>query len=223
MNQLAFDISLPPNYKEEDFLVAKCNREAWASLQQWDTDALSCALLKGPKSSGKTHLAHIWAQRNKAAIISADSLIEEDHPQSLFKQLETTHLVVENAEQQSNEKSLFHLLNFMRDTTDYRLLLTVDVEACWGGFPLPDLRSRLQALPQTEIQEPDDALLTALLVKSFQDKQVEISHASLGYLLPRIERSFHGVKNIIEKLDQHAIAKKSAITRSLIQEVLTES
>lgn len=223
MSQLAFDISLPPNYKEEDFLVAKCNRDAWAALQQWDNDKTTCSLIKGPKSSGKSHLAHIWAQKNHAKIMGAYSLSNETSPENIFEEQNSKNLVIEDCEKLEDESTLFHFLNFMRNNINYRLLLTVDEQACWNGFELADLRSRLQALPQAEIHQPDDALLTALLVKSFQDKQVDISQTSLGYLLPRIERSFDGVKNIIEKLDQHAIAKKRPITRSLIQEVLTQS
>lgn len=219
MNQLAFDISLPPSYREEDFLVAKCNRAAWAALEQWDRDATACMLIKGPSASGKTHLAHIWAERNNATFKDASELMADNAPENLF---ETENLVIENCELVGDADSLFHLLNFMRGNIQHRLLLTVNSAACWNAFSLPDLRSRLQALPQAEIYEPDDALLTALLVKSFQDRQVEISQTSLGYLLPRIERSFNGLKQLIETIDKHAIAKKRPITRSLIQEVLTK-
>mgnify|MGYP000005420614 CR=1 FL=1 len=224
MTQLAFDISLPPNYQEEEYLVAKCNRDAWATLQQWDTAQEHCMLLRGPAASGKTHLAHIWAQRNNARILPAASLTKHSaFSEQLFILQQTHCLVLEDVDAIGDETTLFHLLNFMRETDDYRLLITGRSEAHWGSFILPDLRSRLQALPQAEIQQPDDALLMALLVKNFQDKQVDISQSSLGFLLPRIERSFAGVKQTIEALDQHAIAKKRPITRHLIQEVLTQA
>jgi len=222
MNQLPLDISLPPSYQEEDFLVAKCNRAAWSALEQWDREQTACALIRGPAASGKTHLAHIWAQRNNAAIMGATALMAESEPQAVFDRRHTKQLVIENIENLASEQSLFHLLNFVKSTPDYRLLLTLDSHGGWERFTLPDLRSRLQALPQAEIHEPDDTLLTALLVKAFQDRQVEISQTSLGYLLPRIERSFDGLFRLIEALDKHAIAKKRPITRSLIQEVLTK-
>ncbi|MDG1286472.1 MAG: hypothetical protein P8P30_02785 [Rickettsiales bacterium] len=221
MSQLPLDISLPPRYAEDDFLVAECNQAAWSALQQWDKDSLACGLIKGAKSSGKTHLAHIWADRNNATVIEAATLINNSEPEKLFTAHNTQNLAIDNAQMIPDAASLFHLLNFLQGNTHYRLLLTVDTSACWDHFTLPDLRSRLQALPQTEIHEPDDALLSALLVKSFQDKQVAISQASLTYLIPRIERSFDGVKQVIDALDKHAIAKKRPITRVLIQEVLT--
>lgn len=220
MGQLPLDISLPPSYLEEDFLVAKCNRDAWAALEQWDREQIPCALVKGPTASGKTHLANIWAARNNANIINAASLNTNSEPQSLFEN--STNLAVENCENIANEQFLFHLLNFMRNNSQYRMVLTANVDACWNSFTLPDLRSRLQALPQATIKQPDDVLLTALLVKSFQDRQIDISHISISYLLPRIERSFEGLRKIIDALDKHAIAKKRPITRALIQEVLTK-
>ncbi len=222
MGQLPLDISLPPSYAEENFLVSQCNQAAWDALEQWDKDSLSCVLLKGPKSSGKTHLAHIWASRNGAAVLDGASIDLNHEPERLFVGQKTQHLVIDNAEGTKDEHTLFHLLTFLRGNEQYRLLLTLDQSACWNHFSLPDLRSRLQALPQTKIHEPDDVLMSALLIKSFQDKQVEISQASLTYLLPRIERSFDGIKRVIDALDKHAIAKKHPITRALIQEVLTE-
>ncbi len=221
MNQLAFDITLPPNYTEEDFLVAKSNHSAWAALQQWDNQRESIALIRGPKSCGKTHLAHIWANRNNGRIIDGESLKAEISPEAFFQH--TAAIVIDDCENMVNESMLFHLLNFTKNHPHFRVLLTAKQSACWDGFTLPDLRSRMQALAQTQINEPDDTLLTALMVKSFQDKQIEISLSSLGYLLPRIERSFDGLKRIIDALDKHAIAKKKPITRSLIQEVLTQT
>ena len=217
--QLPLDISLPPSYLEDDFLIAKCNRSAWSALDKWDRDGAACAIIKAPASSGKTHLAHIWAERNNAKILNASELTSDTSPQDLFADCST--LVIDNCENIADEKTFFHLLNFMQNNSQYRLLLTVNNGSCWDKFNLPDLRSRLQALPQSEISEPDDILLTALLVKSFQDRQVDISQISLSYLLPRIERSFYGLKKMIDALDKHAIAKKKPITRNLIQEVLT--
>lgn len=222
MNQLAFDISLPPNYGEENFLVTACNRDAWNALKQWDADGDSSALIKGPKSSGKTHLAHIWAAKNNATTLPITALVEDTSPASLFEQY-SNNLVLDDVQDTPSEAALFHLLNHLKNHPEHRVLLVVDEAACWEQFTLPDLRSRLQALPQASIMQPDDVLLTALLVKHFQDRQVEISQTSLGYLLPRIERSFEGVQSIIEALDKHAIAQKKPITRSLIQQVLTAS
>ena len=219
MNQLAFDISLQPSFAEDDFLVSTCNEEAWQALTLWDKKQEPCALIKGPKSSGKTHLSYIWKRWHNAEYLEAWTLQQETDPQQLFHG--RTHLIIENCEQVADESSLFHLLNFMRNNPQKRLLLTVHDEACWNGFALPDLRSRLQALPQATLHEPDDHLLQNLLLKYFHDRQISISESSLNYLLPRIERHFEQAKQTVEAIDRHAFEKKCAINRKLIQEVLT--
>ena len=218
MTQLTFDIALPPSYAEDDYLVSPCNQQAWSSLGIWEQQQLSVGLISGPKACGKSHLAHIWRKQQQALFIKGSELGSQ-LPQDIFAA--KTRLVIDDCHLIPSQETLFHLLNYLRNHPTHRMLLTLDETACWQHFTLPDLRSRLQALPQSKISEPDDALINALLMKFFRDKQVEVTQSAIDYLLPRIERSFAGIHTLLESLDETAIAQKKPITRSLIQQSLT--
>ena len=65
-----------------------------------------------------------------------------------------------------DERVLFHLLNLVRERK-LSMLLTSRVPPGELEVRLPDLRSRLRALPLVTIAPPDEALLKAVLVKHF--------------------------------------------------------
>ena len=85
---------------------------------------------------------------------------------------------------------------------------------------LKDLSSRLLACPAIGIGPPDDALIGAVMVKQFTDRQVKIDPEVLTFLLARMERSFAAVSQLVAALDQAALAEKRRITVPLAREVL---
>ena len=220
MRQIPLQFSIDSSYHAADFLISACNEAAWAQLYQplneWPQPAL---LLRGASSSGKTHLAHIWATHAQAPIMRAADIRPDDAPQDYS--IRHPALVIEDIHQIADERSLFHLLNFQR-TQPTQLLLTVDDAACWDRFTLPDLRSRLQALPQVSIQPPDDELLQALMVKLFIDHQRQVDMAVIQYILPRVERSFQAITTLVARMEEEASIAKSPITVHLARRLLTE-
>ncbi|MGA6967478.1 MAG: chromosomal replication initiator DnaA, partial [Xanthobacteraceae bacterium] len=85
---------------------------------------------------------------------------------------------------------------------------------------LRDLASRLQALPTVSLAPPDDALLRAVLVKLFADRQIGVDENLIGYLATRMERSFAAARAIVAKLDAESMGRKRPLTRALAAEVL---
>lgn len=85
---------------------------------------------------------------------------------------------------------------------------------------LKDLSSRLKTAPVAEINPPDDALLTALIVKQFADRQLNVDQDVLTYMLARMDRSFGGVRDLIRAVDERALAQKRAITIPLVRSVI---
>ena len=71
-----------------------------------------------------------------------------------------------------------------------------------------------------EISPPDDALLTALIVKQFVDRQLNIDADVLNYMMTRMDRSFTGVRRLITAVDEEAMVQKRAITVPLVRQVL---
>jgi chromosomal replication initiation ATPase DnaA len=173
-------------------------------------------ILTGPEGSGKSHLAAIWAQDAGARLLAARALEEETVPPALA----TGSLVVEDlAPGGFDERALFHLLNLAREDQAF-LLLTTRSAALGSSLALRDLRSRLQALPIVALMPPDDALLRAVLVKLFSDRQVGVDENLIGYVAARIERSFAAARSIVARLDDAAMRSQRPLTRSLAAEIL---
>ena len=91
-----------------------------------------------------------------------------------------------------------------------------------GRWPLemPDLTSRLAALPVARVAPPDDALLSSLMVKLFADRQLQVAPAVIRYLALRIERSFSAAEDAVAALDRLSLARQRPVTRVLAAEVL---
>src|SRR5262249_56403147 len=89
-----------------------------------------------------------------------------------------------------------------------------------AAFALRDLASRLNALPVVALAPPDDALLRAVLVKLFADRQLAVDENLIGYLATRIERSFAAARTCVARLDEDAMRRKRPLTRALAAEIL---
>lgn len=171
-------------------------------------------MLTGPEGSGKSHLAAVWAHAAGARLIAARALEEANVPSALA----TGALVVEDiAAGTFDETALFHLLNLAREHKAFVLLTARTVPVT---FAIPDLASRLKALPVVSMTSPDDALLRALLVKLFADRQLAVDEALIGYVAARIERSFAAARAAVARLDHEAMRHKRPLTRAFAAEIL---
>jgi chromosomal replication initiation ATPase DnaA len=214
--QLALALEHAESLAREDFLIGPSNAAALALVDAWPDWPQRTMVLAGPEGCGKSHLAAIWSQAVGARLIAARALEEKTVPLALT----TGSLVVEDlAPGGFDERALFHLLNLAREDHAF-LLLTTRAGALASGSTIRDLRSRLQALPVVALAPPDDALLRAVLVKLFNDRQVSVDEKLIGYLAVRIERSFAAARAVVTRLDEAAMRLKRPLTRSLAAEIL---
>lgn len=217
--QLTFDLGHDPALGREAFFVGQSNAVALAALDGWQGWPNRRMLLIGPSGSGKSHLAAIWAGEVGARRIEGFTLAM----QSDLPALANGPVVVENAEdlagERGRESSLFHLWNLMGETGQ-PLLITAALPPRDWGMALPDLASRLQSAPVTRLEPPDDALLSAVLVKLFADRQLSVDPTVIAWLLPRMERSIAAARDIVARLDRSSLQRRSAISRSLAAEIL---
>ena len=216
VRQLTFDLPHEESFRRDDFLESPANAQALALVDRWPEWPGRAAAIVGPHGSGKSHLAAIWAERAGARTISGHALERNDVPAHLA----TGALVVEDVSPGNiDEAALFHLFNFAREANAY-LLFTAPQRIDGAGFALPDLVSRLRSIPAVPLSPPDDALLSAVLVKLFADRQLAVGEGVIAYLLPRIERSLAGARGVVAELDKVALSRGRAVTKQLAAEVL---
>jgi len=216
--QLGFDLPSRTALGRDAFFVAPSNAMALAMIDSWQTWAGAKLVLTGPAGSGKTHLAHVWADMAQAQIVAAADLTAGSIPQ-----LVSSNVAVEDVPQIATDAAaqtaLFHLHNLALAEGRSLLLTGAGPVATWG-LTLPDLDSRLRGTTAVALEPPDDALLSALLVKLLADRQLMPKHDLIPYLLTRMDRSFTAAIALIAELDAASLALKRPVTRALAAQVL---
>jgi chromosomal replication initiation ATPase DnaA len=199
-------------------MESAANKQALAMIDRWPDWQHWALIVHGPAHSGKSHLASVWRYKTGAASVPADAL-----DASAVDMLKRQHaLVVENLETGvADEQMLFHLLNLAREHK-YSILLTSRIPPGELAVTFPDLRSRLRALPMIGIDLPDDALLKAVLVKLFADRQLSIEPHVVNYIALHMHRSFENAHTLVAAIDQRALAAKRRVTRALAGEVIAD-
>lgn len=213
--QLAFDLPVRPALGREDFFVSPANELALAALDagNWPQGKM---LLLGPDGAGKSHLAQVWAGDARARVVAACDLtalsLPEPHP-----------TVVEDADRIAGdgpaETALFHLHNHL-SAAKAPLLITARRTPKHWGLILPDLKSRMEATAVARLQPPDDALLSAVCLKLFADRQVQVTPHLIDWLIRRIDRTFAAAREAVATLDAEALQRGRPVTRALAAEVL---
>jgi chromosomal replication initiation ATPase DnaA len=213
--QLALALDHAESLAREDFLSGPSNAAALALIERWPDWPSRTVLLRGPEGSGKSHLAAIWARMSGARIVSPRTLDGGEIPIALA----TGALVLDNlAEGRFDEAALFHLLNLSREERAYLLITVRSTPTTWR-IGLPDLASRLRALPVVALDSPDDALLRAVIVKLFADRQLAVDESLVSFLATRIERSVAAAKRAVTLLDREALRLKRPVNRALAGEM----
>ncbi len=220
MAQLPLDLGHLPALGREDFLVAASNEAAVQWLERWPAWPQPALALYGPPGAGKTHLAHVFAARVRATdavtVFIEPTALQVDAVPTLVG---APHAIVVDDAARAPEQALLHLYNLIAERHGHLLIVAQEPPSRWP-IALADLRSRLLAAPAAALSAPDDALLGAVLVKLFADRQVAVGADVIAYLVARIERSFAAAREVASALDAAALAEKRPITVPLARRVL---
>lgn len=214
MEQLSLALPRLDARGRDDFMVSEANATALALLDAWPAWPDRRLALVGPEGSGKSHLAAIWAAEAGARVLAAADLAARDAPA-----LAQAPLVVEDVDRGVDEEALFHLWNACAAAGHGLLLTGRTLPADWP-VALPDLASRLASLTPARIGDPDDALLSVVLLKLFADRQLAVRPAIIGYLLPRMERSFAAAREVVERLDAQSLGRGVPLNAALARQIL---
>jgi chromosomal replication initiation ATPase DnaA len=216
VTQLALDWGVRTAYGLEDFIVAESNRDAVVWIDSWPGWPGFALAVAGPAGSGKTHLCQVWRQRSGARPIDPATLGVLTPPELAA---DAPALLLDGLPEPVPERPLLHLLNHLAEQRRYLLIAAREPPARWA-VGLPDLRSRLAALPAVAIGAPDDLLLGAVIAKLFRDRQLQVGAEVVDYLLPRMERSLSAAQSLVVALDGAALAGRRPITVALARTVL---
>ncbi len=178
--QLAFDLPVRTSRERGDYFIAQSNAVALAAVERWRDWPGRKMVLTGPEGSGKSHLVEVWATLSGAEIVPARILTED-----IVAPLAGRHVAVEDADRiagdDAAETALFHLHNLVLAEGGALLVPSRLAPSRWG-LDLPDLASRMEGTTAIALDTPDEDLMSAVLVKLFDDRQIAVTPPLVAYL-----------------------------------------
>lgn len=174
-------------------IVGTSNADAVRYLRHVSTWPVRTAVLTGPRGSGRSLMGRLFARETGGRVIDGhDSVSEEE---------------------------VFHAWNAAQ-TSGKPLLIIADAPPADWHVALPDLASRLRAVPVLTIGEPDDCLARDLIDALFAQRGVALAPGVASYIVPRMERSYAMIHRIVAALDAASLEKGGGISIRLTRETL---
>ena len=217
---LAFDHR--PSLSGDDFLVAPNNAEAVRWIDRWPDWPGPALVVCGPSGCGRTHIAHVFRTRSGARAITPADLAAAEARTVLG---DARAIVLDDADTMAGpelERRLLHLYTAVEQEGRTMLLTACSAPSRWP-IALADLSSRLKAAPAVEIGPPDDALIAAVLVKLFSDRQLRVTDEVIEYALARMDRTVDAARRLVAAADSTALAERRNITVPLVRRILAET
>ncbi|MDP2205943.1 MAG: DnaA/Hda family protein [Alphaproteobacteria bacterium] len=211
--QLPFDLGHRTAFARDDFWVSQSNQDAVAWLDKYPDWPAPLLVIHGPRGCGKTHLLKVWQNETGAALY--DAAAPEALPDAVV--LDDIESFIGDA---AREETLLHLYNIQKERGGHLLAAAETPPRQWR-FVLRDLESRLLAAPVVAVGSPDDQLMAVVLTKLFSDRQIFVPQEVVEFLLPRLERSFAAMGDIVEAIDRKALAEKRKVTVPLVRDLFS--
>ena len=197
LNQQIFNFQNNKSLNANDFFVSRSNYYAYQLINSWPKWEKKIVNICGEKYSGKSHLSNIFIQKFKGRIIYANTVNNET-----LNSLKTfENIVLENFTKSINENLIYSLFNLMDQDNKY-LVINSQIPINEIDFKLNDLKSRLKNCLVAKIQNPDDEMIYALIVKNFADRQISLDKKLIDFIIKRIDRSYGKIFEFIYKIDE---------------------
>ena len=217
LNQLLLDFDYEQNFRDDDFYVGKSNFYPFELINSWPKWEKNFLNISGEKFSGKTHLTNIFLKKFNG--IKPEPNILNDENLRAIKPYQ--NVVLENLNLNMNEKLIYSLFNII-DQDNKFLIITSSEPITEINFKLEDLKSRTKNCLLAKIENPDDELMFALILKNLSDRQITLDKKLIDFIIKRIERSYGKIFEFIYKIDKISLKKKKSIDFKIINEALEE-
>ena len=215
LNQLLLDFDHKIEFNEHDYFVSKSNFFAFNLIQNWPNWEKKNLNISGDKFSGKTHLAKIFQKKSEAIYLTNRNMNEE-----IFKKIKLKEsIIIDDFEIINNEKLLYSLFNLIYQDNKYLLILS-SKSINEIHYKLDDLNSRAKNCIFAKIENPEDDLIFAIILKNFSDRQIKLEKRIVEFIIKRIDRSYGKIYEFIYKVDQLSLKKKKPINFKTIKEIL---
>ncbi len=217
LNQQILKFDYEQNFRDQDFYVSKSNEHSFSLLNSWPKWEKNFVNLIGKKFSGKTHLINIFLSKYKGIKINSKTITNE-----FLKKIKIyENIIIEDLEEKIDEKLLFTLINIIDQDNKY-LIVTSKIPIVEFKFQLIDLQSRTSNFLLSKIENPEDDLMYALILKNLSDRQIFIDKKLIDFIIKRIDRSYSKISDFIYKIDEISLKRKKPIDFKIIREVLED-
>jgi len=214
-DQLLLDFKYSQNFNEFDYYVSKSNYFAFNIIDKWPNWEKNILNIHGDKFSGKTHLSNIFKIKSKALFVSEKEINNE-----FFKKAKLFEsIVIDDFSNKSSEDIMYSIFNLIDQDNKY-LLINSQTPLNEINFKLPDLSSRCKNLLLAKIENPDDEMIFAIILKNFSDRQIKLEKKLIEFIINRIDRSYSKIYEFIYKVDELSLKKKKPINLTTIKEIL---
>ena len=215
LNQLLLDFKYDQNFKDDDFYVGKSNFYPFELINNWPKWEKNFLNISGEKFSGKTHLTNIFLKKFNGIRVISSQLNNE----SLRAIKPYQNIILEDLNLNIDEKLIYSLFNTIDQ--DNKFLIITSLEPITEiNFQLTDLKSRTKNCLLAKIENPDDELMFALILKNLSDRQITLDKKLIDFIIKRVDRSYSKIFEFMYKIDEISLKKNKSIDFKIINEAL---
>ncbi len=194
MKQIPFNLRPRTAPGFADFHVSPGNAAAVTMLRARDRWPGPCLLLLGPSGSGKTHLGRAYAAGGEGVFLDDAAALPEE--------------------------TLFNTINQALASEIGGLVLATDTPPSAWGTEMPDLRSRLNAMPVITLVEHDETTLEPILREMFARTGRVVGADVVDYILRYSDRSVDALRALVHEVDVAAGSTKADVTKNFVSKYL---
>ena len=211
MRQLPLPLSWSFSKDVKDFVVSDCNRYAFEWLEKWPLKIHSQVVcLVGKTGAGKTHLAHIWADKMGAKWFRNIDICYETISNE-FERVSNEFFVLDDADEVKDEFLLFYLFNVIKSSGAYLLMTAKDYPNAWK-LGLEDIRSRLSTVDVVQIHKPNDTAISSIISKMLNQRGLIAPDDVITFISNRIERTYSSISYWVNRIDTSLIDRNHKLS-----------